>query len=526
MKVHLSKWPGNPSLMYNDYKSFNKKERRMNMKRIGWLFFWGMAFLWGTTNGVQAEIQLTDQISLAGFIRYDLAVHVGVKNPSLTNVEDNYHFNLSRTLFQPELTYKPSTKFKCFAKIRIASDQTDHLNHNYPGYDAFPMDVPKYDWTMMKKSNDDYRVEVRELYAELALPKFWLRVGKQQISWGEMIATRVTDVINSLDRSQHFIFDPEEFENIRIANWSIRAMHTIPKLFWGITDSTIEGYLTPGDIVPTIDPAFGAPFFFYNFPTFFRIKEKDNRGKMEYGVRIGGIIGIEGPYLTLDYAHVYSDDFNLKFRGWTPDPINGIPIFAPRDWTRYAMLLDAKYVELDTYGMTLNYAFGYPYNTVVTFEGVWIPNQPYAAAGSPAPMIRDQGTFNYAVRFNRTFMFLPRQFLGSSGTQISLQFYQSIREGDPDKITGPGESKMDKENEMVSLQVLQPLLYNDLNVSVLFLYDPDNCYEFKPDIKYTYGDHWSFEVMGLILGGGERRPGRLGSFYWADEVLTRINFQF
>jgi len=155
------------------------------------------------------------RLSVTGFFRYQLSVHTGVKNPAI-NLHDNNDFNLSRTFFQTEWTYQPAEHFRLFAKVRVLGDQTYHMDDELDEYDAFPIDVPKYDWTMMKASNDDFRAEVWELYVDLNLRDLWLRIGRQQISWGEMIGGRILDAVNSLDRSWNFLFEPEEFENIRI----------------------------------------------------------------------------------------------------------------------------------------------------------------------------------------------------------------------------------------------------------------------------------------------------------------------
>jgi len=472
---------------------------------------------------VRADIALSDCFSVAGYMRYELGIHTAESNP---NLPENHDLSLSRFFFQTEWTYQPSDVFKLYAITRILGDTTYHWDSDLDDYNAFPVDVPDYDWTMMKASDDDFRAEVWELYADLTLGNLWLRAGKQQIVWGEMISSRILDIINPLDLSWNFQFEPEEFEIIRIPNWSIRGIYSLEKFVpdW-FQNSSIEAFVNPGDVLPHQNADVGAPFNLITFPPFLRVDERDNRGKVEYGIRLGGMIG--DFYGTLNYLRLYNDDFNLKFKGLTPDPVFGIPVLAPfGDFTPYALLLDAKYEKIDVYGVSLNYAFRQPWNLVITFEGTWIPNQPYGAAGSPTPAIRDQGTWKYAILFVRPTQILPPKFLHANNMMIQLQLTQTVVEGDEDKILGPADSRMDKSVENIILFLSQPILYNNVSLGLLAIYDPDDSYYIKPSVRYMHGDHWYFDIFATFLGGSEKRTGRFGSLYWADTVYGRITYQF
>jgi hypothetical protein len=459
-----------------------------------------------------AVMKLSECLSVTGFARYEFGIHTAESNP---NLAENHDLTLSRFFLQTEWTYKPSDLFKVFANIRVLGDTTYHWDSNLDRYNAFPIDVPDYDWTMMEAHEDDFRAEVWELYADITLGNLWLRLGKQQIAWGEMIGSRILDTINPLDLSWNFQFEPEEFEIIRIPNWSIRGIYNLYDLApsW-IANPSIEAFVNPGDVLPNQYADRGAPFFLINLPPFLRVTEKDNRGKAEYGFRLGGMIG--GFYGTLNYLHLYSDEFNFNFRGLQINPTRPF----------VQLLMDAEYKSMDMYGASLNYAFDQPWNLVVTFEGLWIPDQPYGDAGSPTPAIRDQGTWKYAINLNRPTPILPRKFLHASYMMIQLQFGQTWVEGDEDKVLGAGDSRVDKNVDTWVLLLQQPLLHNDLTLAFQMLYDPDDAYFIKPSVKYSYGDYWYFDIFATFLGGSEDRTGRFGSLYWADSVYGRVTYQF
>jgi len=190
--------------------------------------------------------------------------------------------------------------------------------------------------------------------------------------------------------------------------------------------------------------------------------------------------------------------------------------------------MDAKYKPMDIYGMTLNYDIPYPYNLVFTFEGTWIPQKPYQDAKEKLPQIRDMGTFNWGLRIDRPTSLFPPRFLGTDFQfmKIMLQFSQIIREGNEDNIAGPGNSRIDKTDEMITIKFTQPISHKNWEVSLQFTYDLDDAYMVKPGIKYIYGDHWYYDIYGIINGGTEKRPGRLGALDFTNEVFGRITYQF
>jgi len=460
---------------------------------------------------VKAETEIWgDKLTVAGFLRYEMAIHITHKNPNNPSQDDNNWLNLSRAFFQTEWEFKPFDEyrdnFKLYSKIRLIHDQTEEFDSNLNKYDAFPRTAPS---ELQIGGNDEYQFEVWELYSEIDVGNLWLRIGRQQIVWGEMIAARIMDIINPLDLSWHFRFEPEEFENIRIPLWSLRALYTIEQSkVPGLRNLNIECFLNPGDIAPDVNPEPGAPFNFKPpYPPFFIITEKDRRGDVEYGVRIGGSIG--QVYGTINYLHLYTDSAYLDTKQFVPVPLT--------------FYIDAKYPSIDVYGLTLNYAFAPPIDLVTTFEGTYIPNQPYMDANSRFPGIQDRGTFNYAIRFDRKTFVFPRP---TSAMMIQFQLSGIVVEGDEEDLL-IGNQEVDKSRESLALILSQAFFKADLlTPSFQTVYDIDGAYYIKPQLKFKTGDHWVLDVWGVFVGGSEKRPERFGGMYWADEVVLRATYQF
>ena len=227
---------------------------------------------------VKADVSLTDALSVGGFVRYEFGIHTGNDN---SNLPKDYNLQLSRFFLQTEWTYKPSDHFKLFANIRLTEDTTSLWDGRLDNYNAFPVDVPKDKDLMMRIGHTDhFRAEVWELYSDISLGNLWLRLGKQQIAWGEMIGARILDCINPLDYSWNFIFEPEEFENIRIPEWTIRGIYNLKSYLPGwITTPSLEVFLIPGDVQPNQYAEPGAPFYLGGFPAYIHPFPNDNRGQ-------------------------------------------------------------------------------------------------------------------------------------------------------------------------------------------------------------------------------------------------------
>ena len=495
---------------------------KANLLTRKWLLVFAIVFL-GVMEA-RADVQLTDDFSVTGLLRQELSVHTGEKNPNNSKTQvDRNTINLSRTFFHTEWTYKPNDAFKLFAKVKLISDQTEALDNKLGDYNAFPLATPRYGGYLRATNDNKFDAEMSELYADVGFGNLWLRLGKQQIVWGEMIAARILDQINPLDLSWHLQFEPEEFENIRVPQWSVRARYEVAQgAVPFMNDLYLEGFVNPGDISPTILPVYGSPF---NpkppaagppAPQYVT-REIDRRGDMEYGFRIGGRVGqVAG---TLNYFSLYSDS------GYSEK--TGTLKAAPPPPTIYSA--DLKYLRTDLYGASLNYAFPSPINIVVTYEGIYSPDEPYYVAASPTPLIRYNHTLKHAIQFSRSTFVLPQPI---SAMSIQLQYSQT-RVWDEGKIKSTPapyipamNNSIDNTQNTIALVLGQNLWHNNINLSLKLIYDLDDAHYIAPGFKYVYGNHWIFDIYGTILGGAEVRTNRFGSMSWAEEVFSRVTYQF
>ncbi|PCJ35579.1 MAG: hypothetical protein COA75_10515 [Cellvibrionales bacterium] len=83
--------------------------------------------------------------------------------------------------------------------------------------------------TYLSVSDDDYMLDIPAMYLDYAKGPLWVRIGQQQIAWGEALFFRVADMANGLDFRRHVIFDfgAEEYSDERIASPGIRGSYQV-----------------------------------------------------------------------------------------------------------------------------------------------------------------------------------------------------------------------------------------------------------------------------------------------------------
>ena len=91
--------------------------------------------------------------------------------------------------------------------------------------------------------------ELREAYIDLAFKQipFSLRLGRQQIVWGETDNFRMLDRVNALDLSWHL--QQESWDELRTPYWMMKGLWDFRQL-GPLSNSFFEFYWNPGDWVP------------------------------------------------------------------------------------------------------------------------------------------------------------------------------------------------------------------------------------------------------------------------------------
>ncbi len=132
----------------------------------------------------------------------------------------------------------------------------------------------------------NYQVYFPTFLLEYASGDLALRVGNQQIAWGQAIFFRVFDTPNGLDLRRHSLLDRglEEFSDKRVPMLSVRATYQLTD------DILFDGYI--GRFQPTV---FGNPNTPYNIiPSQFTVHDRYESGN--YDQKLAGGFRLKGDY--------------------------------------------------------------------------------------------------------------------------------------------------------------------------------------------------------------------------------------
>jgi len=204
-----------------------------------------IASLVTTMIGVTANAEnFADTIGLSGMFESELAV-------STEGDVQKAEFVLT-----PEVGVDLTQSTRLTVIGRLRGDLVDKLE---PGQ---PAQLNRSSWSKRQFVNDLVELELREAYLDTELGSTFLRLGKQQVVWGQADGLKVLDIINP-QSFREFILD--DFEDSRIPLWMVNAEipvgETMLQLLW-IPDTTYDDIPEPGAtyaftsllIVPDVPP--------------------------------------------------------------------------------------------------------------------------------------------------------------------------------------------------------------------------------------------------------------------------------
>ncbi|MBI4528587.1 MAG: hypothetical protein HY695_32735, partial [Deltaproteobacteria bacterium] len=274
-------------------------------------------------------------------------------SPGLQKKGGKPDFLLMRQLIDVNIYGKLSDNWSVTFSPRLTFDMTKIVDNHFHEYESLATDFPGSGW-MLRGGGNDFKAELWQAYADYRSGNVWVRLGKQQIAWGEALGLRVLDTVNPLELSQNLSTDRifEEFDRVRVPQWFIRADYTIPNE--KIPDLTAELILNPGHVVPTILPKQGSPFNV--IPAFLRVRDNINPGEPTVGGRLTGTMG--DVQFSLNYVTKPNDNGVGVFRTVLPSPdfpancLFGVPEI-PQGFP--CLALEAKHPRIHVIGGSMNF---------------------------------------------------------------------------------------------------------------------------------------------------------------------------
>ena|GEM_PF-1964947 len=181
------------------------------------------------------------EVEFGGFVKNQIGVWLD-KDPEYgRDGRSAGDLEINRTTLQLETLFRLRPDLRLFSIVRAVKEP--HYKGEVTG--AYDPTNPFATFSAVDAPDDryeefDFEECMRELYLDMDLsPTFNLRIGKQQVVWGESDNFRMMDIINPLDLSWSPI--SESWKDVRIPLWMVKGNWLVPRL-----DANIEAFWIPG----------------------------------------------------------------------------------------------------------------------------------------------------------------------------------------------------------------------------------------------------------------------------------------
>jgi len=284
----------------------------------------------------------------------------------------------------------------------------DFTGHAIPGVTLTGQPTPNSLSKISADTRDALKWEntLREAYVDVNLRNIplSLRIGRQQIVWGETDNFRLLDRVNALDLTWHLQQETEighGWDQLRIPYWMLKWLWTLEDV-GPISNAFVEGYWNPGDwypnkrrflpyspwSLPVSDPIESVGLNGVYKSTLFRQGDysRDPVDNSQVGIRYGGMAG--GVQFTLAYLYGrynQDDGANTAFVRAISDPALAAEVLTTR------LLLPAEYLApyTHTVGFSANYADEWT-EAVLKTEQVYVFGMPFNSGDIRSPVLPAQ----------------------------------------------------------------------------------------------------------------------------------------
>lgn len=467
----------------------------------------------GPIYGVLKKALPFEKLELAGYLKNATALRLSHGLEEFMKVNN---------IVQLEAEYKLNDQLQFFSIFKWFYDAVYDIESKYKKNDIWESK------TNAKLVHPDKQQWLRELYLDYLTDQLDMRIGKQQVVWGNADGVRILDLINPLDYREWTLPD---YIDSRIPLWMFNAEGKL------LMNGHLQ-FLAIPDYQPNYYAPAGAPFTLRTVQigadgikaltesrvTVSTIDEQPRKDleHMKYGLRWRQVVEGYGLEYTLNYLNTY--DF-ASSAYTVMDYLGRRPI-------RFELTRRAEKIQV----------FGGSFNKTIT-EGLF--NVPGLAKGltlrgelayitggamnygtdktiaTPGGTV-DTDQLNYMLGFDKTFF---------TKWQFSLQFIQmwalNTEKYDTAQYTllnGATRGPLDRLENTITLMVATDFMHQRLKPQVLVIYGDDNDWRISPKVSYEINDQWMVTAGLHIFEGKEQNLN--GQFDKNDEVFVETKYTF
>jgi hypothetical protein len=506
---------------------------------------------WGIVN-------IGDDIELEGFIQAQSIMRNGpsifhdgelTSQRNTAQLEGKYYFGREGEAFGLNTGLIEEMTFTFLA--RAAHDSAFDVKDSYGILDG--------------RGKEEYKV--REAFLDFVMPPFTLRLGRQQVVWGETDNFRALDVINPLDRTWHGT--RESWEDIRIPLWMARGIWDIGKI-GPFEETFLEVIFNPYDFKSNkVGVDWPRPWAFNGIglkvpansidlgpdgivPLSVTVLDGEPDRKLsnaQGGFRFKGIYGdVE---FSANYFYGFSQTPGVKVRSAVPIG----PALAP---TSFETVVQLEYPRTHVLGFTANYSEEKYTQSVIRLETSLTKGIPVSIASSAPANIDsnkdgfetdiqsvvmigvDRPTWIKSLNELRTFFistqFFWRRYLDHNDFYRGGFYEVSAVPGMPGSYVSKNEDRLDQDEFIFTFSASTSYgragLWKPLFV---FAYDPRSTGAYNQiKMEYLFSKHLVFKFEQHLYwraGGDDQSPWGLGSYlaepgHRRNETVFTVTYQF
>jgi hypothetical protein len=455
-------------------------------------------------------------------------VAYSLHNKDYYDTEKDINSALMNLFFEFDYTF--TDNFKLYAASMFTVDWIYELKHDDNSWAGKQFKKSRDNMFM----DDEYWQLLKEIHLSWTPGNFYLRVGKQIVSWGEMMGLRLMDQINPLDMRRGMA--DVEFETTIIPIWLVRAEYYPQLQSTWILDLGFEfvfnpnadfipdqmllgndkaGIWSPDIIIPFLgsEAHIGSSNMNIEEP-----QEWDDEG-YEYAFRLKGVI--KDAFITLNY-----------FYGRDNSPVTQMDTsatptleMAPDDrWILHSKM-KGRYPLLRFIGATISRDLTFMRSSilgnvapVVLLETFYAFDNTFATSLNT---FKELDEFRWAIGVDwkvRIDLLNPRTFFS-----IMPQFYhRKILDYPHDyEITN-----LEDDNYQYSMMVSTSYFHNKLAPSIFWAHDLNNKADmFRLQLAYDRSHNWHFILGAVLLDGREKNKG-FDVFENKDYIYFKVSYKW
>ncbi|MBU4142104.1 DUF1302 domain-containing protein [Patescibacteria group bacterium] len=346
-----------------------------------------------------------------------------------------------------------------------------------------------------EKIEDDQEkeIELRDAYVDFSAGNFDLRIGKQQIVWGEAIGVFIADVVHPWDLREYIL---PELGDMRMSEWTAN-------IEWYPAGNHFQFVWIPFPEYSKLGGE-GSEFDFLDRETknikYGKEKEPSNNLRnSKIGFKANRFFDDYGLDLSLFWLNKH-DDLPIPFREIAVDPLT----------YSYSVNINPKYERINVFGAAFSKDIK---DDIVKGEFVYNKGKYFQVDNlNDKDGVAEKDSLDYLLGWDHTFF---------RKIDFNLQFMQRIIFGHEKEITE------DKIKSSISVWIKTGFLNNIIEPELTGIFSIDRTdYLLRPKINYNLSDSWKIVGGADIFEGEPESRGDFGRFEKNNRAYIEASYDF